>query len=115
MGEAKNREEAAKAAAAADAEEQRKLQELLNAPITEEDAKKALADADVNQAQILVARQKWVAKQDAYRQAIAEAQRGIDECDEAIASIVLTRNVIFRRSLNRAAKEPVMGEPVKTN
>lgn len=115
MGEAKDRKDAAKAAADAEAEEQRKLQELLNTPLTEEEAKKALADADVNQAQILVARQKWIAKQDAYRHAIAEAQRGVDECDEALASIVLTRNILFRRSLNRVAENPTMGEPVKTN
>lgn len=122
MGEAKDRENAAKAAAEAAAKEQKELQDLLNTPLTKEEAEKAFADADVNRAQILVARQKLISRQDAHRLALAEAQRAvaedqrlIDECDESLASISLARNIIYRRALNPVAAKPVMGEPVKTN
>lgn len=116
MGEAKEREAAMKAAMEEQKKRQEELQKLLSTPMTKDEAEKALADAAVDAAQLLVARQKLVARQDALRVDIAESQARIDEIDTRLQEISLSKSIVFRRTLNVAAEqEPAMGEPVKTN
>lgn len=97
MGEAKNRE--AEIAAMKEVEEAQKkaeaaFKQMIETPISEEEARKALADNDVRLAQLRVIRLKKVAE--------------LNEIDHAIEMATLDHSVIVRRALNK----PAMGKPV---
>lgn len=85
------------------------LEKVLATPIGKDELEKAMADAAVERAQALVMRMKLVARQNAYRQAIAEAQTMIDEIDVRLATVQVSESILFRRRLN-----PEVGEPVST-
>lgn len=86
------KEELEQAKATADA----KFEDLLNTPISKEEAEKALADNDVKKMQLMIIRQKWNAQ-------ITQTQLNLSALDEQILALDMERAMIFRRSLN---KEP---------
>ena len=109
MGEAKDREAAIKAAQEEERKRQEELQKLLATPMSKDEVEKAMADSAVEAAQLLVARQKLVARQDALRVDIADTQAQIDMIDIKLQEGALTKIIVYRRALN---SQPQMSEPV---
>lgn len=87
------------------ADEERKLQELVETPISKEDAEKAFADIDVKRMQLMVVRQKWVAQKDAILAQVNQVQLKLDQLDEALCQIEMEKAITFRRTLNGKPKE----------
>lgn len=101
MGEAKAREEeiaAMKAAQEAQAKAEAEFKKLIETPIPKEEAKKALADNDIQLAQLRVIRLRKIDE--------------LNQIDHQIEMANLDRSVIVRRSMNSEAPQPQMGEPV---
>lgn len=78
-------------------DQQKKLEELLATPLSEEEARKLFADQDVRRAQLGIVRQKWTAQ-------ITQLQLQITALDEELLAIELDRAVAFRRTLNTQAE-----------
>lgn len=104
MGEAKDRAaeiEAMKKAQAEAAERQKQMeaefQKMISTPITDEEARKKLADIDIQMAQLRCIRLRKVAE--------------LNEIDNQIQVATLDRNIVIRRTLNPKAVAPKMGEP----
>lgn len=101
MGEAKAREEeiaAMKAAQEAQAKAEAEFKKLIGTPIAKEDAQKALADNDIQLAQLRVIRLRKIDE--------------LNQIDHQIEMANLDRSVIIRRSMNAEAPKPQMGAPV---
>lgn len=71
-----------------------KFQELINSPLSKEDAEKELADNDINRMQLMTVRQKWQTQ-------ITQLQLQISNLDEQLHALEMERAVIFRRTLNK--------------
>lgn len=84
------KEEIAAAQEAADA----KFQELINSPLSKEDAEKELSNNDINRMQLMTVRQKWQTQ-------ITQLQLQISNLDEQLHALEMERAVIFRRTLNK--------------
>ena len=87
------------------ADEERKLQELIETPISEDEASKTFADIDVKRMQLMVVRQKWVAQKDAILAQVNQVQLKLDQLDEALCQIEMEKAITFRRTLNGKPKE----------
>lgn len=102
MGEANARKEeiaAMKAAQEAQAKAEAEFKKLIETPFASEDeAKKALADNDIQRAQLRVIRLRKVDE--------------LNQIDHQIELAELDRSVIIRRSLNAGKPAPQFGEPV---
>lgn len=79
-------------------EAERKLAEVLQTPITKEEAEKALADLDVDRAKLSIIRQKWAGQ-------AAQLQLQLSVLDQQLLALDLDRAVIFRRLLVNTAPE----------
>ena len=82
-----------------------KFQELINSPLSKEDAEKELANNDINRMQLMTIRQKWQTQ-------ITQLQLQISNLDEQLHALEMERAVIFRRTLNKEDKKPEFGEIV---
>ena len=82
-----------------------KFQELINSPLSKEDAEKELANNDINRMQLMTIRQKWQTQ-------ITQLQLQISNLDEQLHALEMERAVIFRRTLNKEDKKPEIGEIV---
>ena len=82
-----------------------KFQELINSPLSKEDAEKELANNDINRMQLMTIRQKWQTQ-------ITQLQLQISNLDEQMHALEMERAVIFRRTLNKEGKKPEFGEIV---
>lgn len=82
-----------------------KFQELINSPLSKEDAEKELANNDINRMQLMTVRQKWQTQ-------ITQLQLQISNLDEQLHALEMERAVIFRRTLNKEGEKPVFGEIV---
>ena len=69
------------------------LRELLDTPLTMEEAKKALATNDVDKMKLLVIRQKWETQQ-------SQIALNLASLDEKLRLLDMDRAVILRRTLN---------------
>lgn len=78
-------------------EEQAKLEELLETPLSEEEARKVFSEQDIRRAQLGIIRQKWTAQ-------ITQLQLQIASLDQELLAIELDRAVAFRRTLNNAGE-----------
>lgn len=108
MGEAKDREKAEMADREQQEKARAKLEQLINTPITQEEAKKQIADFEVNRAQLRIVRQKWATQATQLRLQLAELESRISAVDERLLSIDMECSVVFRRTLNAPTTE---GEP----
>lgn len=100
MGEANARKEeiaAMKAAQEAQAKAEAEFKKLIETPISKEDAKKALADNDIQLAQLRVIRLRKIDE--------------LNQIDHQIELANLDHSVIVRRSMNSEAPQPRTGEP----
>ena len=82
-----------------------KFQELINSPLSKEDAEKALANNDINRMQLMTVRQKWQTQ-------ITQLQLQISNLDEQLHALEMERAVIFRRTLNKEGEKSGFGEIV---
>lgn len=82
-----------------------KFQELINSPLSKEDAEKELANNDINRIQLMTVRQKWQTQ-------ITQLQLQISNLDEQLHALEMERAVIFRRTLNKEGEKPVFGDIV---
>ena len=82
-----------------------KFQELINSPLSKEDAEKELANNDINRMQLMTVRQKWQTQ-------ITQLQLQISNLDEQLHALEMERAVIFRRTLNKGGEKPAFGEIV---
>ena len=82
-----------------------KFQELINAPLSREDAEKELANNDINRMQLMTVRQKWQTQ-------ITQLQLQISNLDEQLHALEMERAVIFRRTLNKEGEKSGFGEIV---
>lgn len=82
-----------------------KFQELINSPLSKEDAEKELANNDINRMQLMTVRQKWQTQ-------ITQLQLQISNLDEQLHALEMERAVIFRRTLNKVGKKSGFGEIV---
>lgn len=82
-----------------------KFQELINSPLSKEDAEKELANNDINRMQLMTIRQKWQTQ-------ITQLQLQISNLDEQLHALEMERAVIFRRTLNKEGEKPVFGDIV---
>ena len=82
-----------------------KFQELINSPLSKEDAEKELANNDINRMQLMTVRQKWQTQ-------ITQLQLQISNLDEQLHALEMERAVIFRRTLNKEGEKPAFGESV---
>lgn len=82
-----------------------KFQELINSPLSKEDAEKELANNDINRLQLMTVRQKWQTQ-------ITQLQLQISNLDEQLHALEMERAVIFRRTLNKEGEKPVFGDIV---
>lgn len=82
-----------------------KFQELINSPLSKEDAEKELANNDINRMQLMTVRQKWQTQ-------ITQLQLQISNLDEQLHALEMERAVIFRRTLNKEGKKSGFGEIV---
>ena len=82
-----------------------KFQELINSPLSKEDAEKELANNDINRMQLMTVRQKWQTQ-------ITQLQLQISNLDEQMHALEMERAVIFRRTLNKGGEKPEFGEIV---
>lgn len=82
-----------------------KFQELINSPLSKEDAEKELANNDINRMQLMTIRQKWQTQ-------ITQLQLQISNLDEQLHALEMERAVIFRRTLNKEGVKPGFGEIV---
>lgn len=82
-----------------------KFQELINSPLSKEDAEKELANNDINRMQLMTVRQKWQTQ-------ITQLQLQISNLDEQLHALEMERAVIFRRTLNKEGEKPKFGEIV---
>ena len=82
-----------------------KFQELINSPLSKEDAEKELANNDINRMQLMTVRQKWQTQ-------ITQLQLQISNLDEQLHALEMERAVIFRRTLNKEGEKPGFGEIV---
>lgn len=82
-----------------------KFQELINSPLSKEDAEKELANNDINRMQLMTVRQKWQTQ-------ITQLQLQISNLDEQLHALEMERAVIFRRTLNKEGEKPAFGEIV---
>lgn len=82
-----------------------KFQELINSPLSKEDAEKELANNDINRLQLMTVRQKWQTQ-------ITQLQLQISNLDEQLHALEMERAVIFRRTLNKEGEKPVFDEIV---
>ena len=73
-------------------DERKALEEALKTPITEDEAREAYADIDVERCKLSIIRQKWVAQ-------MQQMQLQINDLDARLIALDLDRAVIFRRSL----------------
>lgn len=78
-----------------------RFNELINSPLSKEDAEKELANNDINRMQLMTVRQKWQTQ-------ITQLQLQISNLDEQLHALEMERAVIFRRTLNRAGAAPEM-------
>lgn len=79
-------------------DQQKKLEELLATPLSEDEARKVFAEQDIRRAQLGVVRQKWVAQ-------ITKLQLQVTAIDEELLALDLDRAVAFRRTLNTAEEK----------
>lgn len=82
-----------------------KFQELINSPLSKEDAEKELANNDINRLQLMTIRQKWQTQ-------ITQLQLQISNLDEQLHALEMERAVIFRRTLNKEGEKSGFGEIV---
>lgn len=82
-----------------------KFQELINSPLSKEDAEKELANNDINRMQLMTVRQKWQTQ-------ITQLQLQISNLDEQLHALEMERAVIFRRTLNKEGEKPAFDEIV---
>ena len=82
-----------------------KFQELINSPLSKEDAEKELANNDINRMQLMTVRQKWQTQ-------ITQLQLQISNLDEQLHALEMERAVIFRRTLNKEGEKSGFGEIV---
>lgn len=82
-----------------------KFQELINSPLSKEDAEKELANNDINRLQLMTVRQKWQTQ-------ITQLQLQISNLDEQLHALEMERAVIFRRTLNKEGEKSGFGEIV---
>lgn len=82
-----------------------KFQELINSPLSKEDAEKELANNDINRLQLMAVRQKWQTQ-------ITQLQLQISNLDEQLHALEMERAVIFRRTLNKEGEKSCFGEIV---
>ena len=82
-----------------------KFQELINSPLSKEDAEKELANNDINRMQLMTVRQKWQTQ-------ITQLQLQISNLDEQLHALEMERAVIFRRTLNKEGEKPKFDEIV---
>lgn len=82
-----------------------KFQELINSPLSKEDAEKELANNDINRIQLMTVRQKWQTQ-------ITQLQLQISNLDEQLHALEMERAVIFRRTLNKEGEKSGFGEIV---
>ena len=82
-----------------------KFQELINSPLSKEDAERDLANNDINRMQLMTVRQKWQTQ-------ITQLQLQISNLDEQLHALEMERAVIFRRTLNKEGKKSGFGEIV---
>lgn len=82
-----------------------KFQELINSPLSKEDAEKELANNDINRMQLMTVRQKWQTQ-------ITQLQLQISNLDEQLHALEMERAVIFRRTLNKECEKSGFGEIV---
>lgn len=82
-----------------------KFQELINSPLSREDAEKELANNDINRMQLMTVRQKWQTQ-------ITQLQLQISNLDEQLHALEMERAVIFRRTLNKEGEKSGFGEIV---
>ena len=82
-----------------------RFNELINSPLSKEDAEKELANNDINRMQLMTVRQKWQTQ-------ITQLQLQISNLDEQLHALEMERAVIFRRTLNKEGKKPEFGEIV---
>ena len=105
MGEAKDREAAIKAAQEEERKRQEELQKLLATPMSKDEVEKAMADSAVEAAQLLVARQKLVARQDALRVDIADTQAQIDNrmkmIDEGDQKLTIEKQRLYQDVMDK--------------
>ena len=82
-----------------------KFQELINSPLSKEDAEKELANNDINRMQLMTVRQKWQTQ-------ITQLQLQISNLDEQLHALEMERAGICRRTLNKEGEKPVFGDIV---
>lgn len=82
-----------------------RFNELINSPLSKEDAEKELADNDINRMQLMTVRQKWQTQ-------ITQLQLQISNLDEQLHALEMERAVIFRRTLNKEGEKSGFGEIV---
>lgn len=92
------------------AEEERKLRELAETPISREEANKAFANCEVNRVQLTIVRQKWCAQKDAVLAQVNQIQQKINQVDEALYQLELEKALTFRRTLNAVPEETAAQE-----
>lgn len=81
---------AADAATKADEE----LRKACEAPMTREEAEKAIAEIDVERCKLSIVRQKWMAQE-------RQIQLNLAALDEQLLALDMDRAVVFRRTLNK--------------
>lgn len=97
MGEANARKEeiaAMKAAQEAQANAEAEFKKLIETPISKEEAEKALADNDIQLAQLRVIRLRKIDE--------------LNQIDHQIEMAKLDRSIVVRRSMNSEAPKPTM-------
>lgn len=82
-----------------------RFNELINSPLSKEDAEKELANNDINRMQLMTIRQKWQTQ-------ITQLQLQISNLDEQLHALEMERAVIFRRTLNKEGEKSGFGEIV---
>lgn len=78
-------------------EAQAELRKLLDTPLSVDDYRKAMADIDVDQAKLMIIRQKLVTQ-------IDQLQLRLSQVDEQLGAGKMQAAVLFRRTLNAEAK-----------
>lgn len=79
------------------ADVQAEIRKLLDTPLSADDYRKAMADLDVDQAKLMIIRQKIVTQ-------IDQLQLRLSQLDEQLGAGKMQAAVLFRRTLNAEAK-----------
>lgn len=79
------------------ADVQAEIRKLLDTPLSADDYRKAMADLDVDQAKLMIIRQKIVTQ-------IDQLQLRLSQLDEQLGTGKMQAAVLFRRTLNVEAK-----------